>query len=117
MEALLPAFIAALLGEWGDKTQLLVIALAARYGKPGQLLLGVALAALAGGLLASFAGTLINGTATLRAISLLVAVALLFAGVAAFIRAKTPDYAATLKGPAADAAPLALSAGGCRAGL
>jgi putative Ca2+/H+ antiporter (TMEM165/GDT1 family) len=106
MEALLPAFIAAALGEWGDKTQLLLVALAARYGRPGQLLLGVGLAALAGSLLASFAGTMINGTVTLRAISLLVAVALLFAGVAAFIAAKTPDYAATLKGPAVAAAAL-----------
>jgi putative Ca2+/H+ antiporter (TMEM165/GDT1 family) len=100
VEALLPAFIAAALGEWGDKTQLLLIALAARYGRPGQLLLGVALAALAGSLLASFGGTLINGTVTLRALSLLVAVALVFAGASAFIRAKTPDYAETLKGPA-----------------
>jgi putative Ca2+/H+ antiporter (TMEM165/GDT1 family) len=104
VEALLPAFIAAALGEWGDKTQLLLVALAARYGRPGQLLLGVALAALAGSLLASFGGTLVNGTVTLRAISLLVAVALVFAGVAAFITAKTPDYAATLKGPAVAAA-------------
>jgi putative Ca2+/H+ antiporter (TMEM165/GDT1 family) len=104
MEALLPAFIAAALGEWGDKTQLLLVALAARYGQPGRLLIGVAVAAFAASLLASFGGTLINGTVTLRALSLLVAVALLFAGVAAFIRAKTPDYAATLQGGAVAAA-------------
>jgi putative Ca2+/H+ antiporter (TMEM165/GDT1 family) len=64
------------------------------------LLIGVALAALAGSLLAGFGGTLINGTVTLRAISLLVAVALVFAGAAAFIGAKTPGYAQTIRGPA-----------------
>ena len=104
MEALLPAFIAAALGEWGDKTQLLLVALAARYRRPGPLLLGVAVAALAGSLLAGFAGTLVHGTVTLRALSLLVAVALVFAGAAAFIRAKTPVYAETLRGPAVVAA-------------
>lgn len=104
MEALLPAFVAALLGEWGDKTQLLLIALAVRYGRPGQLLLGVAVAALAGSLLASFGGTLIHGTVTLRALSLLVAVALIFAGVAAFLTQKVPGYAETLRGGAFAAA-------------
>lgn len=104
MEALLPAFIAAALGEWGDKTQLLLIALAARYGRPGPLLAGVALAALAGSLLAAFGGILIHGTVTLRALSLLVAVSLLFAGIAAFIGRKTPAYAETLRGPAMAAA-------------
>ncbi len=104
MEALLPAFIAAALGEWGDKTQLLLVALAARYGRPAPLLAGVALAALAGSLLAGFGGTLIHGTVTLRALSLLVAVALLFAGIAAFMRRKPPAYAETLGGPAIAAA-------------
>jgi putative Ca2+/H+ antiporter (TMEM165/GDT1 family) len=106
VEALLPAFIAAVLGEWGDKTQLLLVALAARYGRPGQLLIGVALAALAASLLAAFGGTLIHGTVTLRALSLLLAVALVFAGGAAFIRARTPAYAETLRGPAVTAAAL-----------
>lgn len=104
MEALLPAFIAAALGEWGDKTQLLLVALSARYGRPAPLLAGVALAALAGSLIAAFGGILIHGTVTLRALSLLVALSLLFAGVAAFIGRKTPAYAATLGGPAMAAA-------------
>ena len=104
MEALLPAFIAAAIGEWGDKTQLLLVALAARYGRPAPLLIGVALAALAGSLLAGFGGVLIHGTVTLRALSLLVAVALVFAGIAAFMARKTPAYAETLRGPAVAAA-------------
>jgi putative Ca2+/H+ antiporter (TMEM165/GDT1 family) len=104
VEALLPAFIAAALGEWGDKTQLLLVALAARYGRPAPLLAGVAVAALAGSLLAGFGGTLIHDTVTLRALSLLVALSLLFAGVAAFMSRKAPAYAGSLRGPALAAA-------------
>jgi putative Ca2+/H+ antiporter (TMEM165/GDT1 family) len=84
----LPAFIAAALGEWGDKTQLLLIALAARYGRPGQLARRRALAALAGSLLASFGGTLINGTVTLRR-SRCCRGGAVFAGRRAFIARKT----------------------------
>ncbi len=86
MDALLTSFVAALLAEAGDKTQLLVLALAIRFRRPIPVLLGVAVAAAANNLLAAAAGVLINGYITLRAISLLVAIALLFAGVAGFIR-------------------------------
>jgi putative Ca2+/H+ antiporter (TMEM165/GDT1 family) len=106
LEALLPALIAALLAEWGDKTQLVVIALAARYGRPGPLLVGVALGALAGSLLAGFGGILVHGTVTLRALTLLLGVALIFAGASAFIARKTPKFAAGLAGPATIAAAL-----------
>jgi putative Ca2+/H+ antiporter (TMEM165/GDT1 family) len=100
LEALLTAFVAAGLAEWGDKTQLLVMALAARYGRPGPILAGVAIAALGNALLAGAGGLLVNGTITLRAISLLLAIALLFAGIAGFIGRKTPALAARLKGGA-----------------
>jgi putative Ca2+/H+ antiporter (TMEM165/GDT1 family) len=106
LETLLPAFIAALLAEWGDKTQLVILVLAARYAKPGPLLVGVAVGALASGLFASFAGTMIHGTVTLRALSLLLGIALVFAGASGFLARKTPDYAATLAGPAILAAAL-----------
>ena len=88
MDALLTTFLAAHLAEVGDKTQLLVLALAVRYRRPLPVLLGVAVAALANNALAAFAGTLLNGLITLRAISLLVAMALIFAGVAGFLRQK-----------------------------
>ena len=84
MDALLTTFLAALLAEFGDKTQLLAVALAARYRKTSAVLGGIAVAALANNLLAAAGGMLINGMITLRAISLLVAVALVFAGIAAF---------------------------------
>ena len=90
MDALLTTFIAAALAEFGDKTQLLVIAIAVRYRTAVPILLGVAVAALANNLIAAFGGTLVNGIITLRAISLLVAVALLFAGAAALIPQRSP---------------------------
>jgi putative Ca2+/H+ antiporter (TMEM165/GDT1 family) len=106
LEALLPAFIAAFLSEWGDKTQLLLIVLTTRYGRPGALLAGAAVAALASGLLAGFFGTLVHDTVTLRALSLLVGVALLFAAAPGFLMRKSPAYADTLAGPAMFAAAL-----------
>lgn len=94
MDALLTTFLAAGLAEWGDKTQLLVIALAARYGRPGPVLAGIFVAALANAMIAALGGGLLNGFITLRAISLLVAVALLFAGIGGLIRHKAPDMGA-----------------------
>lgn len=95
MEPLLTTFIAAALAEWGDKTQLLVVALAARYRRPGPILAGVAVAALANALIAAFGGTLVNGFITLRAISLLVALALVFAGVGGLMGGKRPEMGST----------------------
>ncbi len=86
MDALLTTFLAALLAEVGDKTQLLVLALAVRYQRPVPVLLGVAAAAVANNLIAAIGGVVIHGLITLRAISLLVAIALVFAGVAGLIR-------------------------------
>jgi Ca2+/H+ antiporter, TMEM165/GDT1 family len=91
MDALLSAFVAAGLAEWGDRTQLLAAALAARYGRPGPVLAGIALAALANALLAAFAGTLVHDMITLRALSLMAALALLFAGVGGLIPRKAPE--------------------------
>ena len=88
MDALLTTFLAALLAEVGDKTQLLVLALAVRYRRPLPVLLGVAVGALANSMLAAAGGVLVHGFITLRAISLLVAIALVLAGVGAFFRQK-----------------------------
>ncbi|MFL6844900.1 MAG: TMEM165/GDT1 family protein [Allosphingosinicella sp.] len=86
MDALLTTFVAAALGEWGDKTQFLVIALAIRYRRPLPILAGIFVAALANSLIAAFGGIFVHDMITLRAISLLVALALVFAGVAGLIR-------------------------------
>jgi putative Ca2+/H+ antiporter (TMEM165/GDT1 family) len=95
LDALLTTLVAAFLAEWGDKTQLLVIALAARFQRPAAVFVAVMVAATANSALAALGGSLLNGFITLRAISLLVALALIFAGVAGLIRDKTPDMGAT----------------------
>lgn len=95
MEALLFSFVAAALGEWGDKTQLLVIALAVRYRRPLPILAGIFVAALANSLIAAFGGAIVNALITPRAASLLVALALVFAGVAGLIRPKAYESAGT----------------------
>lgn len=91
MDALLSALVAALLAEWGDRTQLLVVALAVRYRSVTPILLGVLVGALANSMLAAAGGVLVGDMITLRAMSLLVALALLFAGVGGLIGRKTPD--------------------------
>jgi len=91
MDSLLTAFVAAALAEWGDKTQLLVAVLAARSGRPGIVLAALFVAALASSALAAVAGVYIAQTITIRALTLLVALALLFAGAAGLFRRKTPD--------------------------
>jgi putative Ca2+/H+ antiporter (TMEM165/GDT1 family) len=95
LDALLTSFVAALLGEWGDKTQLLVIALAVRYRRPLPILAGVLAAALANSLIAAFGGILVHGMIVPRAASLLVALALVFAGIAGLFRPKPYESAGT----------------------
>lgn len=90
MDALLTAFVAAFLAAWGDKTQLAVASLSARTGRPGAVLLGLIVAALASNVVAALAGALLAPTITIRALSLLVAVALLFAGIAGLVRREAP---------------------------
>ncbi|HST36180.1 MAG TPA: TMEM165/GDT1 family protein [Allosphingosinicella sp.] len=90
MEALVTAFVAAFLGEWGDKTQLVVAMLAATTKKPGQVLIGLFLAALASSVAASLAGVYIAQTVTIRAMTLLTALALLFAAGSGLITRRDP---------------------------
>jgi putative Ca2+/H+ antiporter (TMEM165/GDT1 family) len=97
LEALVASFVAAALAEWGDKTQLLVVALAVRYRRPGPVLAGVLVAAAANALIAAFGGTLVHSMITLRASSLLLALALLFAGVAGLIRSRPYESGGTSK--------------------
>jgi putative Ca2+/H+ antiporter (TMEM165/GDT1 family) len=97
MEALLPTLIAAFLAEWGDKTQLLVVALAARLKRPGPILTGVALAALANAALSAAGGWFIADQVNYRALSLLTALAFVFAGGGALFPARSPKVATDWK--------------------
>ena len=76
---------------------MLLIAFAVRYRRPLPILLGAAVGALANSLIAATGGVLVHDLINLRAASLLVALALAFAGVAAFIGAKKPEMAETWK--------------------
>lgn len=91
MDALVASFVAAFLGEWGDKTQLLLAVLAARTGRPGAAFVGVALAILAASLAAGFAGAALVGLIPIRAAGLLVAVALVLAGLAGLFKRRAPN--------------------------
>ena len=90
MDALLPPFVAAFLAEWGDRTQLLAGLLAARFGAPRSVLAGIALAALANSLFAAFGGHLLAAYINYRAITLMMALALLFAGIGALWPQRPP---------------------------
>jgi putative Ca2+/H+ antiporter (TMEM165/GDT1 family) len=97
MAALLTSFVAAFLCAWGDKTQLLAATLAVGTKKPGQVLAGMIFAALASNVIAAFAGIWIAGTINIRAMTLLTALALLFAGISGLIpRRQKPESAARL---------------------
>lgn len=86
MEALVTAFVAAALAEWGDKTQLLAAALAARTGRPVMVLAALFAALLVSNALVAMAGIVVAGLVTIQAMTLLVALSLLFAGVAGLVR-------------------------------
>ena len=97
MDALLTTFLAAVLAEFGDKTQLFAMALAARYRRSGPIILGIAAAALASSLIAAAGGVLLNGLITAWATSLMVALALVFAGVSGLIGQNPPNIGSKWK--------------------
>jgi putative Ca2+/H+ antiporter (TMEM165/GDT1 family) len=94
LEPLLTSFIAAALAEWGDKTQLLAVALAVRYRRALPVFAGILVAALLNSGLSAFGGTLIHGMIIPRAVSLLVGMALVMAGAGALFQARTPEMGA-----------------------
>lgn len=94
MAALLASFVAAFLCAWGDRTQLLAATLAEGTKKPGQVLAGLILAAVASNVIAAYAGVWIAGTINIRAMSLMTALALLFAGLSGLIPRKSKPEAA-----------------------
>ncbi|MBV9884115.1 MAG: TMEM165/GDT1 family protein [Sphingomonadaceae bacterium] len=92
MESLVTAFVAAFLCGWGDRTQLLAANLAAGTRRPGQILAGLVLAVLVSNVAAALAGAWLAPSITLRAMTLLTALALLFAGISGLIpRRQKPE--------------------------
>ncbi len=98
MEALVTAFVAALLAGWSDKTQLVTAMLVERTKRPLLVLAGLVLALAASNIVAAIAGVYVAQMINLRAATLLTALALLFAGASGLIR-RRPPRPATLKLP------------------
>src|SRR5687767_6461081 len=91
MDVLVPAFIAAAIAEWGDKTQLVVAFLVARSGRAGTIFAGLVIAAVLSSGVAAYAGDLVGATIPPRASGLLLGIALLFAGLSGLITRRTPS--------------------------
>jgi len=91
VDSLVTSFVAAFAAEWGDKTQLIVALLAARSGRQATVLLGLGAAAILSTGLAAFAAALVTPTITPQAMSLLLALALLFAGATGLFRPGDPS--------------------------
>jgi Ca2+/H+ antiporter, TMEM165/GDT1 family len=109
VEALVTSFVAAFLAVWGARTQLTVAALAAATNRPVLVMAGLTLAALASSIVASLAGIWIAAAITIRAMTLLTALALLFGGVFALIPRKRKE-AVTARLPLVAAFILCLAA-------
>ncbi|MFS0738343.1 TMEM165/GDT1 family protein [Sphingomonas sp. 1P06PA] len=94
MDALLTTFLAALVAELGDKSQLMALALVARFpDRRGAVLCGIAAGLLATALLAAAGGALVADLVNFRAVSLMCGLALIFAGITMFRPPATPREA------------------------
>jgi Ca2+/H+ antiporter, TMEM165/GDT1 family len=80
MEALVPAFLLALLSQLGERPPILTAILADRYGKPLTAAFAAGLAHAAGNLIAAAAGAAFAPILIPEASALLIAVALLLGG-------------------------------------
>ena len=86
----LPLVVAAI-AEWGDKTQILAMLLAARIGKPVPILIAIGAAAAVNMSLAAFGGSLSTTMIAPDAARLFLALGFLFAAIGAFIPFRDPD--------------------------
>src|SRR5688572_11716258 len=93
MEALVISFVAAVLAGWTDKTQQVTAMQVARTGRPLPVLAGLFLALILSNGIAAFAGAYIAEAINVRAQTLLLALALLFAGASGLIRRRPPKLA------------------------
>jgi len=91
MDALLIALLGCLLGEIGDKSQLLVLALATRYDRDGAVIAGIVVAAVANAAISAFAGAWIGPMLGADARLLFLALAILFLGAGLLWRVSPPD--------------------------
>ncbi|WP_019834012.1 TMEM165/GDT1 family protein [Sphingomonas sp. PR090111-T3T-6A] len=105
MDALVPAFIVALLAELGDRTQLLAMLLGSRFRAPAAVLAGTAVAASVNMAIAGAAGMEIAALIPHRAVQLMTGLALLLAASGAVLRVKpAPSVDRWTLGPFASSA-------------
>jgi putative Ca2+/H+ antiporter (TMEM165/GDT1 family) len=95
MDALVPAFLIALLAELGDRTQWLAMRLGDRFARPAAVIAGVALAAILNMAIAGAIGLEIADLIPHRPIQLLTGVALILAASGAPFRVKPPPTVET----------------------
>jgi Ca2+/H+ antiporter, TMEM165/GDT1 family len=91
MDALMAAFVAAVLAEASDRTPWLGAILGTRFNKPGAVILATILAFAAVNTIGAIGGALIAPHISPNAQNLLFALALLNAGVSALWKLKAPD--------------------------
>ncbi|OYY65000.1 TMEM165/GDT1 family protein [Sphingomonas sp. 28-62-11] len=91
MDALMAAFVGALLCQASDRTAWLSAILGDRYQKPWAMIVAAAVALALGNALGAVAGTLMAAIMTPNARALFLALALLSAGSTALFALKSPD--------------------------
>ena len=91
MDALVPAFVVALLAELGDRTQLLAMLLGDRFRRAAAVLAGIALAALLNMAIAAAVGAEVALYINHRAIQLMTGVGLILAASGAAFRVKPAE--------------------------
>lgn len=90
MEAIVPAFLLAVLSQLGERPAWLTAILADRYGRPLTVALAAGLAHALGNTIAAIAGVAMAPVLTPNAKALLLAVALVTGGLGALWRVKPP---------------------------
>ena len=91
MDALMAAFVAAILAQASDRTPWLTGILSTRFGKPGPVIAGTVLALALINTIGAIGGAIIGPRLTPNAQSLLLALALLSAGGSALFPIKPPN--------------------------
>ncbi|QNA86043.1 TMEM165/GDT1 family protein [Sphingomonas sp. So64.6b] len=91
MDALMAAFVAALLAQASDRTPWLTAILSTRFARPGTVILATAIALAIGNGIAAVGGALIGPRISPNARDLFLALALMSAGGSALFAIKPPD--------------------------
>lgn len=91
MDAFLIALLGCLLGEVGDKSQWLTLALATRYNRDRSVIAGIVAAAVANAVLSAMAGAWIGPMMGGDARLLFMALSILFLGVGLWFKVSKPD--------------------------